>query len=84
VKRRLGLDDARSWVVTSEVNQFIWPGYDLRPVSREQPDVFAWGFLPTQLFATIKRGIAANRTAGRLKAVRRGEEAESAAGTPRR
>jgi len=31
VKRRLGLDDARSWVILSEANRFDWPGPDLRP-----------------------------------------------------
>jgi hypothetical protein len=31
VKRRLGLDDERSWVVLTEANRFIWPGPDLRP-----------------------------------------------------
>ena len=30
VKRHLGLDDARSWVIISEGDQFVWPGYDLR------------------------------------------------------
>jgi hypothetical protein len=28
---RLGLDGARSWIVVSEVNRFVWPGSDLRP-----------------------------------------------------
>lgn len=32
VKRHLGLDDERSWVVISEGNEFEWPGYDLRKV----------------------------------------------------
>jgi hypothetical protein len=71
VKRRLGLDDTPSWIVTSELNQFVWPGYDLRPIARDRPDVFAWGFLPIELFTAVKRGIAANRAAGRLDAVRR-------------
>ena len=31
-KRRLGLDDARSWVVLTEANRFVWPGPDLRPL----------------------------------------------------
>lgn len=31
-KHRLGLDAARSWVIVSEVNRFVWPGPDLRPV----------------------------------------------------
>jgi hypothetical protein len=71
VKRRLGLDDAPSWIVTSELNRFIWPGYDLRPIARDRPDVFAWGFLPAEVFAAVKRGIAANRAAGRLKSAGR-------------
>ena len=31
-KQRLGLDDARSWVVVTEMNRFVWPGPDLRPI----------------------------------------------------
>jgi hypothetical protein len=32
VKRHLGLDGERSWIVLDEINDFIWPGHDLRPV----------------------------------------------------
>jgi hypothetical protein len=32
VKRRLNLDDERSWVVLTEANRFTWPGPDLRPL----------------------------------------------------
>lgn len=53
-KQRLRLDDERSWVIVSEVNQFVWPGPDLRPVSRQQPDQYAYGMLPPQLFEQIK------------------------------
>lgn len=67
VKTRLGLDDAPSWIVTSELNRFIWPGYDLRPISRQSPDVFAWGFLPSGLFEAVKRGIMAHRAAQRAR-----------------
>ena len=35
VKRHLGLDDARSWIVVNEGNDFIWPGPDLRPTHRD-------------------------------------------------
>ena len=42
-KRRLGLDDARSWVVVSEGNRFAWPGPDIRPIA---PGQFDYGFLP--------------------------------------
>lgn len=71
VKRRLGLDEAPSWVVTSELNRFIWPGYDLRPVSRDAPDVFAWGFLPVEIFAAVKRGIALHQRGSGVKVTAR-------------
>jgi len=66
-KRRLSLDDAPSWIVTSELNRFVWPGYDLRPIARDKPDTFAWGFLPTEVFAAVKRGIGLHQHARRLK-----------------
>ncbi|MCM8729576.1 hypothetical protein ACFO8O_01150 [Hephaestia sp. GCM10023244] len=34
VRAHLGLGDARCWIVASEVNSFLWPGPDLRPVRR--------------------------------------------------
>lgn len=43
VKRHLGLDSERSWIVIDEVNEFTWPGYDLRPIGRSH-DQFAYGF----------------------------------------
>lgn len=61
VKRRLGLDDKPSWIVTDQLNDFVWPGFDLRPISRNQPDTFAWGFLPEELVAAVRVGIATNR-----------------------
>ncbi|MBS1165579.1 MAG: hypothetical protein H6R00_1604 [Proteobacteria bacterium] len=67
IKRRLGLDDALSWIVTSELNRFVWPGYDLRPVARDKPDVFAWGFLPVGIFSALKQGIAAHQRERRLR-----------------
>lgn len=53
-KRRLGLDDERSWVVLSEVNRFIWPGPDLRPVVAGDSASVAYGELPAVLFREIK------------------------------
>ena len=49
VKRHLGLDGERSWVILDEVNEFGWPGFDLQPVPR-LPNSFAYGFLPPRLF----------------------------------
>jgi hypothetical protein len=56
VKQHLGLEAARSWVVVREVNQFIWPGYDLRSIPG-QPENCAYGFLPPVLFERIKTAL---------------------------
>lgn len=52
VKRRLGLDEERSWIVLTESNRFVWPGPDLRPVETETG---YFGALPPALFAEVKR-----------------------------
>ncbi len=54
VKRRLGLDEARSWVVTSEMNRFIWPGPDLRPVPASDAGRYDHGLLPPGLYRAIQ------------------------------
>ncbi len=73
VKRRLGLDEARSWIVVSEINRFVWPGPDLRPVSPAEPERFAYGFLPPALFRQVIERLQATVTARRIRAVRRTE-----------
>lgn len=72
-KQRLGLDDARSWVIVSEVNRFIWPGSDLRPVHHDRPGEFVYGYLPPKLFHNIKQSLLNLARAMQLKAVRRVE-----------
>ncbi len=52
VKRHLGLDDERSWIILDEVNEFAWPGFDLRPIPPSR-DRFAYGFLPPRLFDRV-------------------------------
>jgi hypothetical protein len=56
-KVRLGLDDARSWIITTEVNRFIWPGPDLRPV---QGGGHAYGALPGTMTRDLVAQIRAN------------------------
>jgi hypothetical protein len=73
VKRRLGLDEARSWAVVSEVNRFVWPGPDLRPVRRSEPERFDYGFLPPSLFRQIRDRLLAAAAAQRLRLVLRSE-----------
>lgn len=54
-KRRIGLDDARSWVVLTEANRFIWPGPDLRPSIAGNASSIAYGQLPYALFEEIRQ-----------------------------
>jgi PemK-like, MazF-like toxin of type II toxin-antitoxin system len=69
-KRRLGLDDARSWVVVSEGNRFAWPGPDIRPIA---PGLFDYGFLPPALFQKVQTQFATLFKARRLPIVPRTE-----------
>ena len=63
VKRHLGLDDLRSWVVVDEGNEFAWPGYDLRTDQRSGE--YAYGFLPPRFFRTIVEAFIALHPFGR-------------------
>jgi hypothetical protein len=53
-KRRLGLDDQRSWIVVTDANRFVWPGPDLRPAVRGDTSSAAYGFLPRGLFYEVR------------------------------
>ena len=57
-KRRLGLDDQRSWIVLHDLNQFVWPGTDLRAVAGGN-DSFAYGALPRSLYNALRDRILA-------------------------
>ena len=70
-KARLGLDAADSWIVTTEVNRFIWPGPDLRPVARGRPDTFVYGFLPRGLFLDLRARLVENAQARGLQITQR-------------
>lgn len=54
VKQRLQLDDARSWIVLTEWNEFVWPGPDLRRLPGADDLSVAYGVLPPALFATVR------------------------------
>src|SRR5208282_50032 len=53
-KRRLGLDDDRSWIVVTEANRFTWPGPDLRLAISGDPASVAYGELPSALFEQVR------------------------------
>ena len=58
-KRRLGLDDERSWIILAEANEFVWPGPDLRPQPGRGTESVALGFLPPALFRQVRDGFLA-------------------------
>ena len=71
VKERLGLDAARSWIVLSEWNEFVWPGPDLRRLPGEDVASIAYGILPPGLFASVRNGFLELLKSRRAKSVRR-------------
>jgi hypothetical protein len=56
VKRFLGLDDERAWVVIDDLNRFEWPGFDLRPVPG-LPERAAYGLVPQNFLQLIRDSI---------------------------
>ncbi|WP_343040055.1 hypothetical protein [Methylocystis heyeri] len=71
VKQRLQLDEAQSWVVLSEWNEFVWPGPDLRRLPNADDATVAYGMLPPGLFATIRDRFLALVNSGATSPVRR-------------
>jgi len=53
-KRRLKLDDERSWIVLAEANRFTWPGPDLRPMKSGDTTTILYGELPGDLFRKVR------------------------------
>jgi hypothetical protein len=53
-KNRLGLDSERSWIVITEVNEFVWLGPDLRSIPGRDASTIAYGTLPPRFFAHVR------------------------------
>jgi len=75
VKRHLGLDNGASFIVTDEVNIFVWPGHDLRPITRprsgnDDPPC-DYGYLPRGFFNSLKDAFKASWHHQRVRAVKR-------------
>jgi hypothetical protein len=71
VKRHLGLDSERFWVILDEMNEFVWPGFDIRRL-RGKPQGYAYGFLLPALFGQLLRKLGVLWQSGKLKRVPRG------------
>jgi hypothetical protein len=71
-KARLGLDDARSWIKTNDLNVFLWPGPDLRPVQRTDGSRgFVYGLLPAKLTVDLINRVRAQLQGKATKPVTR-------------
>lgn len=74
VKRRIGLDDEPSWIITNDVNSFVWPGPDLRSVDpRTSGSGFVYGFLPENLAKQLVSAIRMHMRQGTFRPVQRTE-----------
>ena len=62
-RKRIGLD-------VSELNRFIWPGPDLRPIPGS-PDRFAYGLLPPRFFKIVRDSLVQRARQGQVMATTR-------------
>jgi hypothetical protein len=77
VKRHFGLDDDQSWVDVTELNIFVWPGPDLRPIRRsrdgnDDDTPCYYGYLSRGLFRAVKDALERNHRRRRVHLVKRG------------
>lgn len=73
IKRMLGLDDLPSWIVLTEVNDFIWPGPDLAPIPGAGGQRIDYGVLPPGFFRQVRDSMIALIKARRVAIVARTE-----------
>ena len=76
LKRHLGLDEDPSCIYTDQLNEFTWPGPDLRPAEwlSKLPgarDSCIIGALPRNWFALVKQEVIENLKQKRAHIVRR-------------
>jgi hypothetical protein len=72
-KRRLGLDHERSWIILDDVNDFVWPGPDLRAAAMSGASTFVFGVLPPALLKMVLLKLADRARQKQLKITKRTE-----------
>lgn len=77
VRKHLGLDDERQWIVVTEVNRVDWEDPGIRPA---KTDEWAFGEMPQALVKQVQEAIAEHARAKRLKVVMRDAETAKATG----
>lgn len=76
LKKHLGLDDQPSWIYTSELNVFAWPGPDLRPgdylsTRPAAVDNCVIGQLPSDWFDMVKAHVVESQRQEQLELTKR-------------
>ena len=71
IKNHLGLDDLQSWIVVSEVNDFLWPGPDLRHKPGSESDRYEYGVLPPGFFRNVRDKLLKLHAERRVQSVKR-------------
>jgi hypothetical protein len=67
-RRRLGLDEAPSWMITTELNRFAWPGPDVRSLPAGG---YSYGFLPGKLLRAVLEQVRAHARDSSIRTVDR-------------
>jgi len=73
VRRHLGLDEERSWIILDDFNVFAWPGFDLR--TDPKTGRCDYGFLPPAFFEQMRRRYQQLIAAGAVSVTTRDESA---------
>jgi hypothetical protein len=68
IKQHLGLDDERSWIVTTEVNRIAWDDPGIVPASRKS---WHYGALPQGFVKQVQDRIRERAQARQLGVVKR-------------
>jgi hypothetical protein len=71
VKAHLGLDRERSWIVATELNQFVWPGPDVRVAPKSEDQSPLIGAIPEWLFERLRAAIQLHAGARKMGVVKR-------------
>ena len=75
VKRALGLDRDRSWILATEMNRFVWPGSDIRPAPASDDGSPLLGAIPEWLYERLREAVLSAGKMGRMKVVPRTNQA---------
>jgi hypothetical protein len=73
VKKNLGLDKDRSWIMTTELNRFIWPGPDIRMAPGNPGSSPLYGAIPEWLLERVKASVLEKTKARKLGVMPRTE-----------